>query len=106
MSNGSPGLTIRMADHAGDLGLPAGANLAVQTLNEVEASAEELPSPALVADAVIPEFVSGEGRDGGSGITHEAADGVRVQGDHEGNEEVVRVPESLERLLADAVVRR
>jgi len=95
-----------MADHAGDLGLAAGAHLAVQALDEVEAAGKQLPPPALVADAVVPELVAGEGRDGVGLVAHEAAHRVRVEADQEGDEEVVRVPERLERLLPDAVVRR
>ena len=97
-------LTIRVADDAGDLGLATSADLAVQTLDEIGTTAKELPSPALVADAVVPVFCASKRRDGVGLVAHEAAHGVRVETQQEGDEEVVSVPERLKRLLSDAVV--
>lgn len=95
---------VRVAHHARDLGFADGADFAVQALQKVEAARPELPAPAEVADAVLPVLLAGEGREAVGGVAHEAADGVGVQGQEEGDEEVVGVPEGFEGLLADAVV--
>lgn len=99
-------LTVGVADNARDLGLPALADLAIKTLNKVQPTSPELPPPAKVPDTVLPELGSRKGRDGVGRITDEATDSVRVQAEEEGDEQVVRVPEGLEALLPDAVVRR
>lgn len=49
---------VRVSDNASNLGLAASANLTVQTLNQVETSGEELPSPSEITDAVRPVLVS------------------------------------------------
>ena len=95
-----------MSDYADNLRLAPTPNLAIDALDEVDAAAPELPAPAVVADAVLPEYSSGKGRVGLDRVAHETADGVGVHGQEEGDEEVMGVPERLERLLADAVVRR
>ena len=92
---------VGVADHFEDGGGAAGADLAVDALEEVEAAGPEFPAPALVADAVRPEVGAGEGGVGEFGVAHEAAGGVGVEGEEEGDEEVVRVPECFERLLPD-----
>lgn len=94
-----------MADHAGNLGLPTDANLTPETLNKVQPTRPQLPPPTKVADAVVPVLVAAKGGNGVGRIADETPDGVRVQTEHEGDEEVVRVPEGLEALLSDAVVR-
>lgn len=95
-----------MADDAGYGRLAAGADLAIEALEEVDAAGPKLPAPAEVADAVGPIGVPGEGREGLGRVADEAADGVGVKGQEEGDEEVMGVPESLKRLLADAGVGR
>ena len=95
---------VGVADHFGDPGFAASADLAVDALDEVEAAAEEFPAPAFVADAVGPEHLAREGGVGGGGVADEAACGVSVHAEEEGDEEVVGIPECLVRLLADFVV--
>lgn len=53
---------------------------------------------------MIPEVLSCEWRDWCSSVTNEAASGVGVHAEQERDEQVVGVPESLERLLSDPVV--
>lgn len=53
---------------------------------------------------MLPEDFSSEGGKGVGGVTDEATNGVGVQAEKERNEEMVGVPEGLERLLSDAVV--
>lgn len=97
-------LTIRMLDDTGDLGLADGTNLTVQTLKEVEAASPKLPSPTQVPNAVVPVILTSEGRNRGSRVTHEATNGVSVKAEEERDEQMVCVPEGLERLLSDAMV--
>jgi hypothetical protein len=94
-----------MADDTGDAGLTAGADLTVETLHQVKATREKLPTPAFVTEAVAPEVGTSKWRNGVRSVAHEATHGVRVQAQHERNEQVVGVPEGLERLLPNAVVR-
>lgn len=95
---------VGVADDFGDFGFAAGADFAVDALDEVEASGEEFPAPAFVADAVIPEHLAGEGRVGVRGVADETACGVGVHAEEEGDEEVVGIPEGFVGLLADLVV--
>src|SRR3569833_90987 len=93
--------TIRMTDDAGNLGLSPGTHFAVQALNQVETASKELPAPTFVPQAVFPELLPGEGRYRVAGVAHETADGMSVEGEEEGNEQVVSVPERFEGLLPD-----
>ena len=93
-----------MSDNLDNLRLPPRTNFAVETLNQVDAAAKQLPAPALVADAVVPEVGTGKGRPWIGGVTHEAAGSVGVHAEQEGNEEVMRIPKRLVRLLANLVV--
>ena len=93
-----------MSDNLDDLGLPARADFTVQAIHEVKTTAEQFPSPSLVSNAVGPEVLSGKWRKWSSSVTDEAASGVGVHAEQKGDEQVVSVPESLERLLSDPVV--
>lgn len=90
-----------MSDNTSDLGLPASANFTVQTLNQVETSSPELPSPSEITDTVRPVLLSLKGRECIDRVADEAADGVGIESQEERNEQVVSVPESLEGLLTD-----
>lgn len=84
-----------MADDFCDFGAAAGVDFAVEALDEVNAAAPELPAPAFVADAVIPEGLAckrGEGQLG-SIIADETAGGVGVESEEERNKEMMRIPE-------------
>lgn len=96
--------TIRMTDNLHNFCLSAAADLTVQTIHQVQTTSKEFPSPTFVANAVVPEVGTSKRRMSGSGVTDEAAGGMRVHPQQERNEEVVSVPESLERLLPDPVV--
>jgi hypothetical protein len=90
-----------MANDLHNLGLPAGTNLAVQPLKQIQSTANQLPAPALVTNAVVPEVLSSKRRDGVLDVTDEAAGGVGVHAQEKGNEQVMGVPEGLEGLLSD-----
>jgi hypothetical protein len=49
-----------VANNTDNLGIPSAANLSIEALAEIQTTSEELPSPALIANAVIPEVISGE----------------------------------------------
>ena len=95
---------VGVPDYFGDFGGTAGADFAIDPFEEVEATAPEFPAPALVADAVVPEVFAREGGVGVDRVANEAACGVGVHGEEEGDEEVVSVPEGFEGLLTDLVV--
>lgn len=54
---------------------------------------------------MVPEILSSEGGERLSGITDEAVGSMGVHAQQERNEQMMGVPESLERLLADLCVR-
>lgn len=93
-----------MTDDLDYLGLTPAADFTVEAVEEVKATAYKLPSPTLVPNAVRPEVVVVERRERRSSVTDETAGGMGVHAEQEGDEEVVSVPESLERLLSDPVV--
>lgn len=93
-----------MTDNSRDLGRPTSTDLTIETLHQVNATANELPTPTLITNAVLPEQLAGEWRESIGCVTDEAANCMRVHAEQEWNEQVVRVPERLERLLADPVV--
>lgn len=95
-----------MANDLHNLSLSAGANFPIQSLNQIQSSAEKLPTPALVTDAVVPEVLSSKRRDGLRNVTHEAVGSVGVHAQQEGNEQVMGIPERFEGLLADPSMRR
>jgi hypothetical protein len=90
----------------GDLRLSSSANLSIQAFKEVEAASEQLPPPALIADAMIPKRLAGEGGEWLDRVAHKAISRVGVQSQQEWNEEVMCVPERFERLLPYPVVCR
>lgn len=99
-----PEHTVWVPDDLSDLGLPPGAILSPQSLSHVESTYPDRETPALVSDAVVPEHFTGEGRICIDTVAYETPRGVGVQAEHEDNEEVVRVPEYLERLMTDILV--
>ena len=88
-----------------DLGLAARSYLAVQSFTQINSSTDELPSPTLIANAVAPEILAGERGVRLDTVANEAARGVRVHCQQEGDKEVVCVPESLIALLSDLCMR-
>jgi hypothetical protein len=95
-----------MANDAQNVRRPARPQFAVYPLAQVEPASNKLPPPAFVADAMCPKGLAGKGRDRVRAVADEAARGVGVHGQQEGDEEVVGVVERLERLLADLRVGR
>lgn len=99
-------LTVWVANNLDDLGLASATNLTVEAIEEVKTTSHKLPSPSLVTNAVGPEVVVVEWRESWSGITDEAAGRMGVHAEQERDKQMMRVPEGLERLLANPVVRR
>lgn len=90
-----------MTDDSHNRSISSRSNLAVKSLNQVKATSPELPSPSLITDAMVPEIVTSEWREGVRGVSNEASSGVGVEPKHEGDEQVVSVPERLKGLLTN-----
>lgn len=99
-------LTVLVADYADDLRIPPCTNLAVDSLAEVEAAGPELPSPALVPDAVFPEQLTSKRRIRVRRISNETASRMGIQPEQERDEKVMRVPKRLITLLPNLMMRR
>lgn len=95
---------VRVANDFDDFGRAPASNLAVQAIEEVQAASNKLPSPALVTNAVRPEVVLVERREGGRRVSDETARCMCIHTEQEWDEKMVRVPESLERLLSNPVM--
>lgn len=94
-----------MTDDLGDDGVMSRSKFAVESFEEVQCGCDKLPSPSFVPETMVPEFLARKWGDGVRCIAHEAAGGVGVEGQHEGNEEMMCVPEGLKCLLSNAMVR-
>jgi hypothetical protein len=79
-----------------NLGLAPAANFTVETVEQVKTTTKELPSPSLVTNAVRPEVIVVEWREGRGSVTDKAARGVGIHTEQEGDKKVVSIPESLE----------
>jgi hypothetical protein len=97
--------TVRMSHDFDDLRLAARSYLAVQSFTKINTSTDELPSPTLVANAVVPEVLAGKWRIRIRAVADETSSGMRVHCQQERDEQMVRVPESLVALLPDLGVR-
>lgn len=96
--------TIRMPDNFCNFSFSCGTDLPIYPFEEIYATAKKLPSPAFVSNAVSPEIVTSKGRVRVGGVPHETPGGMGVKTKQERNEQVMRVPECLVRLLPDSVV--
>ena len=85
-----------MPDDLDNLCLPAGAYLTVQTLDQINATTKQLPSPALITYAMIPEIGSSKWRMVFYGVAHETVGCVGIHAEQERNEQMMRVPERFE----------
>lgn len=93
-----------MTDDLDDLSRPPSTDFSIQALAKIEPTANQFPSPSFVANAVIPEIGTGKWRERCSRVADEAPGGVSVHAQQEWDEQVMRVPERLERLLAYPVM--
>lgn len=74
--------TVRMFDDLSYHGLSSGPHFAIQAFDQVEAACEELPSPTLITQAVVPEGCAGEWRKWLRGITDETTRRVGIETKH------------------------
>lgn len=95
---------VGVSDDSGDLGLTAGSDLTPETLDQVETTGPELPSPSQVTDAVGPELITSKRRDGLGSVSHEASHGMGVETKEKRDKKMVSVPESLKGLLTNTGV--
>ena len=90
----------------GQAGCTPRTNLTPNPLSKVDNAGPDGETPALVAETVGRAVERERGDVLGVGrVTDEASGGMGVETDHEEERKVVRVPESLEALVADLVVR-
>jgi hypothetical protein len=94
-----------MAHNSDNLRLSPGSDLSVHTFDEIESTSPELPTPAFITDAVRPEIFRVKWRKRLNGVTNKASCGMGVESEQEWNEQMMGVPERLERLLANLMVR-
>ena len=92
-----------------DLGQPSGTtspDFSVNSFSEINNARPHDESPTLITQTVLGG-VEGEHGDvvGVGGVTNEASGSMGVETNHEEEREVVRVPEGLEALVADLVMR-
>jgi hypothetical protein len=95
-----------MSDNLGNLRFAPCTNLTIQPLDEVESPTKEFPSPTFVTKTVIPEGFARERRLRCDSVSNEAACGMRVESQEEGDKQMVSIPESFEGLLSNARVGR
>jgi hypothetical protein len=94
-------LTIWMTNDSNNLGFSSGSDLTIDSLEEIETTSPELPSPSLVSNAMLPEVGLIEWRERYGGVTDETSSGVSVETEHKRNEEVVSIPKCFEGLLTN-----
>lgn len=95
---------VMYQDHVLDPRLSPGPNFPVKSLDQVQATADQLPAPPIIPNAVSPPVGGIEGAIRVHRVADEATGSMCVHGEHKGNEEMVGVPEGFERLLSDAGV--
>ena len=90
----------------GQAGCTPRTNLTPNPLSKVDNAGPDGETPALVAETVGRAVERERGDVLGVGrVTDEASGGMGVETEHEEERKVVRVPESLEALIANLVVR-
>lgn len=84
-----------------------GANLTPNPLSEVNEARPDGEPPTLVSKTVVRRVEGKHGNVGGTrSVANETSSGMAIETEHEEEREVVRIPEGLEALVADLVVRR
>lgn len=89
---------VRMPNDLVDLGLAPSPDFTVDSFCQIDSTGHQFPSPAFIAYAVIPERLAGKRRVRIDRVSDEAARSMCVHAQQERDEEVMRVPEGLERL--------
>lgn len=93
-----------MPDNLGDFRLPTRPDFTIQPFKEINSTTPELPSPALIPQAVVPKVGPGKRRKWLGRISHETPGCVGVETQHERDKEMMRVPKRLKGLLPDPSV--
>lgn len=91
-----------MTDHFRDDRLAPRADFSVESLKKIQNPDDQFPSPSFISKAMIPKLLSSKGRDRVGRVSDKAPRGMGVEGQHKGDEKVMRIPESFVCLLADA----
>lgn len=82
----------------------SGSDFPVESLEEIQSSDDQLPSPPFIAKTMIPELLSFQRGDTVGGVSDEAPSGVGIKRQHKRDKKVMRIPESFICLLANAVM--
>ena len=93
--------TVWVANHFDDFRLSSCSNLPVDSFAQIDPASNKLPPPALVSNAMAPKWLSGKGGVRGDAISDEASRRMRVHGQKEWDEQMMRIPESLVTLLSN-----
>lgn len=98
-------LTIWMSDDFDDFRWSASTNLSIYSLEQIHATTNQLPAPALISKTMVPEVFASKWRDRLNSIPNEASGSMCIHGQEKRYKQVMRVPECLERLLPDLLMR-
>lgn len=93
-----------MSDDLDNLSLSSAADLTVKTIEKIEATTEQLPSPALVTYTMGPEVLFVERRVVVNSVTDEAIGSMCIHAEQEWDEKMMGVPKCFERLLSYPVM--
>lgn len=84
---------------------PASANLSIYPLKQIQPTADQLPSPALISETVIPEVFASKRRHRLDCISNKASSSMAVHGQKKRHKQMMRVPECLVGLLTNLLMR-
>jgi len=82
-----------MLDHLDNFGPPTCSYLSIDSLNQIQATADKFPSPAFITETVLPEVVAGKWRKWLRSISDETPSGVSIHGKQKYHKQMVRIPE-------------
>lgn len=85
---------VRVPNHRGNMSRTARRDRPVDPFHQIDPAGHQLPPPAFIADAVFPKGIPGERGEWVGGVSDEAAGGMGVEAQQEGDEKVMGVIES------------
>jgi hypothetical protein len=97
-------LTVWVAHNSDNLGVSSRPDLAIEAFPKVQSTSPQLPAPAFISYAVVPEVGFVKWRKWVGCVTDEAPGGMSIEREEERDKKMVRVPEGLEGLLANLSV--
>lgn len=85
---------------------PASANLSIYSFGQIQSTTDQLPSPALISETVVPEIFASKRRHGLDSIPNEASSSMAVHGQKKRYKQMMRVPKRFIGLLPNLLMRR